>query len=215
MQRNAAIGLLLALTLTTTGCVQAVSGGPIAFQASEATVADSALQDNGYQLENTDTVTVDRTVDVPVVGQRDVHITNHVAVYSRTGGEAESDDQQSPGALFVLSTPQAQVAGQGTNPLGRVPTEELITRVTDRAGTEGEAEQVGTTTITVLGSSTTVEKYASTVQVEGESAEAFVYVTRVPHGDDYVIAVGVLPKQFEDHEGAIYALMKGIEHGED
>lgn len=214
MQRNVALGLLFAVAMATSGCAQAVAGGPIAFESSPAGVSDDALQETGYQLQEDEEYTVERTVDVPVVGERDVTITNHLATYSSAGPEddAGGDAERSVGAFLVLSTPQAQVAGQGTNPLGRMPLKELVEQVTNRAGDQTDARYVGEREITVLGSETTVEKYSSTTEVEGETVEAFVYVTRVGHGDDYVVGVGILPAQFEDDEDAIYRLMRGLEH---
>lgn len=215
MQRTVAIGLLLAVAVATTGCVQAVTGGPIVFEASPASVSDGALQETGYQLEEQDAYTVEETVDVPVLGEREVRISNHLAVYSGIDGGNEGGDGSgaSAGAFVVLSTPQAQVAGQGTNPLGRMPLKELVDRVADRAGgDQSEVRHVGTLEITVLGSATAVEKFSSTTRAEGEEVETYVYVTRVGHGEDYVVGVGILPKEFEDDEDAIYRLMRGIEH---
>jgi len=211
MERRLAIGVLLAVTVATSGCVAAVTGGTITFEASPATVADGALADQGFELGESDTVEIDRTVEVPVVGTRDVRITNHVRAY---GPAAEEGEEAAPAALFLVSTPQAQVAGQGTNPLGRVPLEELVTRVAQRGDGFEEMEKVGSRELTVLGKSTTVEKYSTTTQLEGERVDTFVYVTRVPHGSDYVISVAMLPQQFESEESALFALMRSVEHAE-
>lgn len=210
MRRELAIGVLLALALTTGGCVQAVTGDSVTFEASPATVADGALAEQGYELGERDEVQVDRTVEVPGLGERDVLITNHVRVYGPAGeGDAE---ETAPGALIVVSTPQAKVAGQGTNPLGRVPLKELITRLASESDGIEDAEQVGTRDLETLDTTTTVEKYSTTGQADGESVETFVYVTRVPHGDDYVIAIGVLPAESEDRESTLYDLMRNLEH---
>lgn len=212
MQRTLAIGLLLAVSVTTSGCAQVVSGGPIVFEASPAGVSDDALQQTGYQIEGQDEFTVERTVDVPVVGEREVRISNHVATYTRTDRSDETGEEASAGAFLALSTPQARVAGQGTNPLGRMPLKELVEQVASRAGEQSDVRHVGTRELTVLGSTTKVEKYSSTTKAEGEEVETFVYVTRVGHGDDYVVGVGILPTKFEDDEDAIYRLMRGLEH---
>lgn len=213
MERRAAIGLLLVLALSTSGCTQVVAGGPITFEASPATVQDGTLQEQGYQLGGSDTVQVNQTVDVPVVGERRVEITNHVRSYAKADVEGGTGEASGGGALVVLSTPQAQVAGQATNPLGRAPVEELVKRVGSRAGSQSDVEHVGTTSITVLGTDTDVEKFATTTERDGQTVETYVYVTRVAHGSDYVIAVGVLPQEFADaEEDAIHALIAGIEH---
>lgn len=215
MQRKVTIGLLLAITMATSGCVQAVTGGPIAFEASPASVSDDALQATGYEAGEQRAFTVNQTVNVPVLGEREVRVSNHLATYSRVdaGGETGNGSETSAGAFVVLSTPQAQVAGQGTNPLGRMPLKELVQQVAARAGgNQSDVKHVGTREITVLGTETAVEKFSSTTRAEGETVETFVYVTRVAHGEDYVVGVGILPKKFEDDEDALYKLMKGIEH---
>lgn len=214
MQRSVAIGLLLAVTVVTSGCVQAVTGGPIEFEATPASVSDDALRETGYRAESQEAFTVDRTVDLPVLGEREVRISNYMATYSRAdvGDGGGNGSEESAGAVLVLSTPQAQVAGQGTNPLGRMPLKELVDQVAGRAGDQSDVKYVGDRDITVLGSETTVEKYSSTTEVEGETVETFVYVTRVGHGEDYVVGVGILPVEFEDDEDAIYRLLQGIEH---
>jgi hypothetical protein len=211
MHRHGAIGVLFAGALVTSGCIQAVTGDTITFEASPASVDGQTLDANGYALDERDSVQVDRTVQVPVVGERDVRITNHVRVYGPATNESGKKNA-TPAVMFLVSTPQAKVAGQGTNPLGRVPLEELVTRVASRGQGFDDMEPVGTHEVTTLGKTTTVEKYSTTAQLEGESVETFVYVTRVPHGDDYVISVAMLPKQFAGEEGTIYELMGSIDH---
>ena len=215
MHRRLVVGVLLAFALVTGGCVQAVTGDTIAFESSPATVAPDVAASNGYELRDRDAVRVNQTVDLPALGRRDVRITNHLAGYARGDTEGEATAESSAGAFVVVSTPQAKVAGQGTNPLGSMPLREVVDRVASRAGAQTEVDHVGTTTATVLGTETSVEKFASTTRVEGESVETFVYVTRVAHGEDYVVAVGVLPRQHEDDEDAVYAMMAGIEHDDE
>lgn len=213
MNRQLAMGLVLAVVLVTSGCVQAVTGDTIVFEASPATVDGETLQRTGYTQQEADQVSVDRTVDVPALGERDVRIRNHVRVYAPLTEENETTDEEAvPGVLFVVSTPQAKVAGQGTNPLGRVPLEELITRVASRGDGFDDMEKVGTRDVDALDTTTTVEKYETTAEIEGETVETFVYVTRIPHGDDYVIAVAMLPTEFGDEEGTIYELLRNLEH---
>lgn len=216
MQRKVAIGVVLVVVLGTSGCVQAVTGGPIVFEASEAWVDDGTLQETGYELQEQDEFTIEETVDVPVVGEREIKITNHLASYGPAAaqGDASGEAEQAAGAFMVVSTPQAQVAGQGTNPLGRVPLKELLEQIGDRADDGSDVRHVGSQEITILGSESKVEKYSSTTQADGQEVETFVYVTRVGHGEDYVVGIGMVPQEFEDHEDAIFELMRGIDHEE-
>jgi hypothetical protein len=215
MKRELAVGVLLALTMVTSGCVQAVTGGPVEFEASPATVGSGTLDSTGYELNSEDTVEVNETVEVPVVGERDVRITNHVRGYASPAPEEGSAESASVGAFLVLSTPQAQVAGQGTNPLGRVPLKELITRVASRADDSQEFEQVGTKDVETLGTTATAEKYSTTMEMEGERVDTYVYVVRVAHEGDYVIAVGMTPQDRGNDESSIYEMMRGLEHSGD
>jgi hypothetical protein len=213
MERKVAMGILLAVALVTSGCVQAVAGGTITFEATPATVNGQALDDTGYKLNDRDEATVERTVQVPALGERDVKITNHVRAYSPVGGEAEAEQSDAdPVVMFAVSTPQAEVLGQAANPLGRVTLKELVTRVGSRAGSFGELQQEGTREVDTLGKSTTVEKYSTDVERQGRSVETFVYVTRVPHGDDYVIALALVPQPFADEEPNVYELVRNLEH---
>lgn len=213
MERRFVMAALLALTLVTSGCVQAVTGETITFEASPATVADGALSDSGYDLKEGDEVTVDRTVAVPVVGERDVRITNHVRVYGpAAAGEAVEDENVTPAVLFLVSTPQAKVAGQAVNPLGRVPLRELVTRVVSRGQGLDDLERVGSSEVDTLGTTTTVEQYSTTAELDGESVPTYVYVTRVAHGDDFVVAVSMLPQAFSDEESTLYELLANVEH---
>lgn len=210
MRRTAVFPLLLALTLVTSGCLGVVTGDPITFEASPAAVGgDSGGPTHGFELVNSSDFTVTQNVSVPVLGQRQVRITNHVASYAKTEGEGQN---ASGAGIVLVSTPQAQVLGQATNPLGRVPLKELVERVGGRAGNQSEIRQVGTNELTVLGTTTTVEKYESTTRTKEGPVKTYVYVTRVPHDGDYIIAVGILPREFQDAESAVYAAMTDIEH---
>jgi hypothetical protein len=189
---------------------------PIPARASPADVYERPLAANGFAENELDTVSLERTVELPVVGERDVTITNHVRAYGPESNESAGENV-TPAVMFLVSTPQAKVAGQGTNPLGRVPLEELVSRVASRGEGFDDMEKVGSRTIESLGTETTVEKYVTTATFEDESVETFVYVTRIPHGDDYVIAVAVLPKEFDEDEETLYELMRNVDHddGED
>lgn len=215
MHRQLVVGVLFAVALVTSGCVQALTGDTIVFDASPASVNEETLQRTAYAQQEADRVALDRTVELPGLGERDVRILNHVRVYAPLSEENETTDEEAiPGVLFVVSTPQATVAGQGTNPLGRVPLEELITRVVSRGDGTEDLERVGTRDITTLGTATTVETYETTRQLDGQSVDTLVYVTRVPHGEDYVISVAMLPKQFEDEQGTIFERLGNLEHAD-
>lgn len=218
---------LLLLAVLTSGCTGAMSGEPLTYESEPAAVDGGVADEQGYDLADRETITVDEEADLPFVGERQVVVTNHVTGYSKfeadesafenASGENvdpdELDEDAAAGALLVVSTPKAEMAGQGLNPLGRAPTRDLVEQFDDRAGEQSDVEYVESTEITVLGTDTEVEKYTTTVETEdGGTHEAFAYVTRVAHGDDYVIAVGVVPKGLDHDEQSLFAMMEGIEH---
>ena len=279
------------------GCTEIITDDTIDYQAQPAIVEPSVVDEQGYELEETDSITIEEDLDLPVLGERDVFIENHIATYSKTeidestieeieqelADDVDLDDidpedvdlddidpedvdlddidpedvdpedvdpedidldnidpedvdvdreeiytddvdfggldegEQTMGVLLLLSTPKAEIAGQGANPIGRVPLQELVDRISDMASEEGEEEidldHVETTEITVLETRTDVEKYASTLESDdGEELDVLVYVTRVGHEDDYVVGVGILPELLEIEEPALFEMLAGIDH---
>ena len=275
------------------GCTEIVTDDRIEYEAEPAVVEPHVVDEQGYELEETDSMTIDEEVDLPVIGEREVAIANHVASYSKTeiddatmeevkeelaedvdpedvdADDVDLDDidpedlddiddpddidledlddidldeidpedvdvdreevyaedadfggleegEEAMGLLLVLSTPKAEVAGQGINPIGRAPLDELVDRVSDMAAEDDEEEvdleHVESVEITVLGTETDVEKYESTLESDDDELEVFVYVTRVGHEGDYVVAVGALPKLLEAEEPALFEMLAGIEH---
>jgi hypothetical protein len=212
MERRLAIGVLLAVAVATTGCVQAVAGGAAAFEASPANVDGQTLSETQYKLNERDEVSLSHQASLPVVGERDVNLTSHLRSYHRAEAESGNASETSVGAFIVMSTPKAVVLGKQVNPLGRVSLKDLVSRVASGQGTYGDLERVGGRNLTVLESSTDVAKYETEVQAKGESVGTFVYVTRVLHDGDYVITVAVLPEVFSEEESDIYAMMGNVSH---
>lgn len=209
MQRRRMLAAVPAVAVgaLTAGCLDVITDDTLEYEAQPAAVDEAVANREGYELNERDEFVIDETGDIPVLGERRLLITNHIANYS-VGG---MDTQVS--ALLVVSTPKAEVAGQGLNPLGRAPMEDLIERIGEREADQGEVESVEETEITVLGTDTEVGKFESTTEDEGgQEIDTYVYVTRVGHEGDYVIGVGILPQQLEAEESAVYTMMEGIEH---
>lgn len=237
MRRAWLAPLVLAVALATSGCLGVVLGDPLAYEAQPAGIDEGARSQNGVVHLNQSTFTVRHEPDLPLLGTREVRIVSHVSVYafvgdgplpgdsartvdgnvSAVGGNAATIDGDatatpSAGTLIVVSTPRAEYLGQGLNPLGRLPTRELVEQVGGRTGEQNGVAYVGETTVTVLGTGTAVEKYRSTTTAGNVSVETFVYVARVEHDGDYLIAVAVLPRDLADREPALYAAIAGIRH---
>ena len=211
MQRRRMLAAVPAVAVgaLTAGCLDVLTEETMEYESQPVAVAEAVATQEGYELENRDEFVIDEEADVPVLGTRRVLITNHIANYSVAGA-----DEQVTG-LLVASSPKAEVAGQGVNPLGRVPLEDLIDQIDEgEAGdSDVEEEEVESTEIRVLGSDAEVQKIPSTTETDdGQEIETYVYVTRVANEDDYIISVGMLPRQLEAQESSVYAMMEGIEH---
>lgn len=232
MKRRQLGAVLLAGALTP-GCLDLVAGDRAEYEAEPAAVDPRVVDEQGYESEEFDSFTVEEDRDLPVIGERRVVITNHFAAYSKVdvdesaldGADREDvdpaeldtdeldEEEAAVGALQVVSTPKVSVAGQGLNPLGRLPLRELVEEIGDRLIEQSDIEYEGSTEITVLDSETTVEKYSSTTETdEGTRERMYVYVTRVGNEDDYVIAVGLMPQKLDHDEPSLFAMMEGIEH---
>jgi hypothetical protein len=213
MDRRLVIGALLAVSVATTGCVQAVAGGTMSYEASPANVDGQTLSETQYKLNERDQVSLSHQASVPVVGQREVNLTSHLRSYHRAEAESGNASETAVGAFFLMSTPKAVVLGKQVNPLGRVSLKQLVGRIASGQGTYGDLERVGGRNLTVLESSTTVAKYETAVEAKGQSVGTFVYVTRVLHDGDYVIVVALLPEVFSEEEPDLYAMMGNVSHG--
>ena len=273
------------------GCTEIITDDTIEYQAQPALVEPSVVDEQGYELEETDSITIEEELDLPVLGKRDVLIDNHIATYLKTeidestieeieqelAGDIDPEDvdlddidpedvdlddvdpedvdlddidpedidlddidpedvdvdreelytddvdfggldegEQTMGILLLLSTPKAEVAGQGVNPIGRVPLQELVDRISNMAAEEGEEDidlhHVSTVEHTILGTDVDIEKYESTFEADDGGLDVFVYVTRVGHEGDYVVGVGILPELLEAEEPALFEMLAGIDH---
>jgi hypothetical protein len=68
--------------------------------------------------------------------------------------------------------------------------------------------------VLVVGTETTVTKYAATTTVRGQQVPVHVHVTKVRSDDDFLVGVGVYPRAV-DQETQILTLLRAIEHPAD
>jgi hypothetical protein len=201
-------GVLLALLVLTAGCSGFLSEDQ-SFEAANISVSEEALSETGYES----TEAREYTVSEDAVNDTEVNITSRLAGYEKAYGNLS-------GYVVALATPKSEIAGVDVNLLGQWDKKRLVAEALSRSGEadievdEDELETVGTTRTTVLDTDANVTTYETTVTRSGEDTDALVHATRIEHGDDYVIAVGIHPASADSGESDIIAMFEGIEHGE-
>ncbi|WP_135805427.1 DUF6517 family protein [Halorussus marinus] len=210
MRKPVATGTLLALLVVTSGCVGVLSG-PVTFAATEATVSEAALESTGYEHNRTEEMVVNRTFSA--AGQsKDVEVTNWISEYHQSVG-IEGLAEQRVAVFATFASPTVEVVGQSFNPLDDYDNRELAEQFTAQLASVGDVRRVGSRTITMLGSDANVTKFEATVTTStGLEFDAYLHVTKVEHGDDFVGAIAVYPKQLPDQQAAINELIRGVEH---
>lgn len=209
MDRTHVLAVAVALLVTLGGCA-ALTGGDLTYSASKATVAPQAVSAANYQEVSVQDQTVNRTVSV--AGQdRTVRLTNWVATY-RT--QFSSTNSPAPGTVVVLSTPQVSVAGQELNPVGNMPPDQLITTLLQRYGGVSDVTRVDAQQMTVLGESTEVSTFRTTMDFQGRTVPVLVHLATVKHQGDYVVVVGVHPTVVSPSKAGIQTMFTGVQHGD-
>lgn len=203
--------LLLAVVVSSSGCL---GNEPLAeYAAQPATIGDAALEPTGWTHGNTTDITYRRPVGVGPLS-RDVVITGWLSGYSKNTTDGDT------AVLLVSSTPDAEVAGQSVNPLGRLSNPELVDAVLARAGKHNVGagvrnasglRRVGTETRTVLGQPAEIATYSGTVDRDGRRVAALIHVVTVAHGDDIVAAIAIHPEGFDERDN-VFRLVERIDH---
>ena len=211
MYRRHLGAVALAVLLVTSGCLGFLTGEEtLVFEADPATTAESVTSDAGYETDGPREHVVNQSFDV--AGQsRTVQVVNHVTTYEKRLNLPVVRDVKL-GVFSVVSSPSVEIVGREFNPLGDYSNRRLLRMAGSGYGGFEGIERVSSRQLTVLGEETTVTKYAARAPVGGRSVEVFVHVTRVRHKDDYVVAMGVYPRQFSGEEENVLEMMRAIEH---
>ena len=210
MARNVAAGVLLAVLVVTSGCTGVLSG-PVTFSASEATVSDDALESTGYEHNRTDEMTVSR--EFTAAGQtKEVEVTNWISEYHREVG-IDGLAEQRVAVFAVFASPKVEVLGKSFNPLAEYDNRELAEQFTGQLDDVSNVREVSTREVTMLGKTAEVTKFEATVTTTlGAQFDAHLHVTKVEHGDDHVVALGVYPEKLPGQQQKVDRLIRGVEH---
>lgn len=202
---------LVALAATgSAGCLDVLAGEPARFVAPPARVDEEVLGGTDYDLERTETVEEERTVEIAAGQTRDVEVVNRISEYHKLIDMGPLGEAR--GAVFAtLSTPAIEVLGRTFNPIEDADNREIA----DEAQSQYESitidEEIDRRTVTVLGETIELSKF------EGEAAfgelgiDVFVH-TGIAEGDDeYVAVFGIYPRLLSGEEEAIVTLAEGVD----
>jgi hypothetical protein len=212
MDSTRTLGVLaLVVVVATSGCIGFVTGDEaLVYEANEASVNEDATTATGYERQLDEEIVVNRTVS-----DRRIEVHNQYARYEKYDDIAE----ETTGVLAVVSTHRVDVFGHTTNPYANMSYAGVLANLTadydTSFGNLGDARFVENKTATVLGEDARVGVFATTTTFGGEEVEVKLYVTRVKHGDDVVLAIGGHPTKLPAGEQELLAMLEGIEHDTD
>ncbi|WP_255196596.1 DUF6517 family protein [Halorarius litoreus] len=212
-RRRGVLAVALVGLLLTSGCIGFLTGSEaLQFSADPAKVTDSAQQETNYEQARSEPQTVTR--NFTAAGQtRQVEVTNQLSEYSRSVNLPVFGDQQ-VARFTVLSTPKVEVAGQGPfNPVDDLNNTELVLTLQQKYEAIDNVQPESERTVTVYGNETTVSKFRADAMTDtGQSVEVFIHITKVEHGDDFLVAVAVYPTQVDGEQENVDVLIRNIEH---
>lgn len=211
MRRQTVVAGALALLLATSGCLGFVAGSKaLSFEATAADTTHAAASNAGYQKNGTRAQTINRTLEV--AGQeRTVRVENKVTTYEKTVTYPILGEQKL-GVFSIISTPAVEIAGRTMNPIADFDNQRLLRLIATRYETLEVDTRVGTHNVTVHGTETTVSKYRGTATVQGQSIDVYVHVTKVKAGEDYLVLLGVYPRQLDDEGAKLRRMMRQARH---
>lgn len=203
---------VLTVLVVTSGCLGALTGGESTYEAAPADVTDAAAAETGFEKNGTRDSVATREVDAT---SGTVRVVSKVTTYDKSL-EIPLLGSARLGVFRLVSTPAVEVAGQSYNPVGDYSNDRLARFAAEQSGSLSAAglERVSSRRVLVLGTETTVTKYATTTTIGGQEVDVFVHVTKVRDGDDYVVAIGVYPRAV-DQESEVLTLLRSVEHPAD
>lgn len=189
------------------GCTDLITGDEARFEAETATVSEGARSDTNYEEQSVEEDVRERNFEQV---NRTVVVVNMLAEYSRSvdiglglSGELAR--------FAVLSTPQVEIAGQAFNPIDDLNNEELALRLQEQYDGINNVQSVGERDGSMLGETVTVSRFEAEAQTNGESVDVFIHLAQTQSESDFVVALGVHPKDIEETD-RINRLLEGIQH---
>jgi hypothetical protein len=208
MKRRLVLGALSVLVVTS-GCLGALTGGESTYEAAPADVTEAAAAETGFEKNGTRDSVTTREVDAT---SGTVRVVSKVTTYDKSL-EVPLLGSARLGVFRLVSTPAVEIAGRSYNPVGDYSNDRLARFAAEQSRSLSAAgiERVSSRRVLVLGTETTVTKYAATTNVQGQEIDVFLHVTKVCDGEDFVVAIGVYPQTL-DQQAEVLTLLRAIEH---
>lgn len=185
---------------------------PIRGEATPATVSQSGLSSSGYEQVTVDSQRVNRTGTIDVSGDVEMTVNYQVRATAQQAVYRKSDAElPSVFALFSVPLVSPDSVDVSIDPMGDRPLSEVAARSQETYADFGDLEHVTNASVTLLGTETTLQKYATTADADGNTVDVYVYVAVVEHDGDVVRAVAVLPQEADDAE-MVRTLLASAQH---
>ena len=184
---------------------------PAEFEAGTATVADDALSETGYELNDVRSEPVSQEFEV-AGSTRTVQVTNRLAEYDKAV-ELFGERYQAA-VVSVLATPRVEVLGSTFNPIGDLDDEERAELIVDRYDDVDDLERGSEYTTDILGEAVDVVVYIAEGQIGGTdfTVDLELHVgDAIEVADDFVVPLAAYPEAFGDGEN-VRRMFNGIEH---
>lgn len=179
--------------LATAGCLGSLLEDLTAYEAVPAAVDADAAASAGYRYRGTREMENRREF-----GGQDVDLTSYASEYTRNL-DLGSFGTVDAGVFAIVSTPRVSVAGREFNPVGDWSEREIAERLQEQYEEVSIGETVGSRTVEPLDTSTDVETFEGEATLAGHgSIQVFLDVGKAEHADDYLVALGVYPRDVVD-----------------
>lgn len=201
----------------TAGCLDFILGDDLNFEATAASVSESALSETGYEERRIRKQSAEREFEAGGES-RTVGITNYHAEYDRSIDLAPIGGGEQRAATFTATTtPEADVLGQAFNPIKDMSAADIVEIAQSRYEGFGTLSRQGEATAPFLGQSVTVVRFTGSADF-ADSGQQFdvelqVVDQAVKSNGDFAIAIGGYPEQLADREREnFFAMLEGVQH---
>lgn len=168
-------------------------GGTADVRSDPVTVADTVLEETGYEPSRTETHQLSRGFSA--AGQAlDVEVINHIAEYARPV-DVEPFGSLDLARFIVATTSAVEILDRTFHPVGDMNNRELVERVQDRYEGLQNVRSQSERWVTELGTAGTVSVFSAEAPLDGtaQTIDLTLHVTRIRHGEDFVIAIEAHP----------------------
>jgi hypothetical protein len=210
-RRSVLVGAVAGLTATA-GCLEfALGAAPLEAEADEATVADRALAETGYEVSRSDWT--ERPYAVTVAGRsREIEATCYVSEY-RKRLSVGTIEEEYLGTFGLVGAPRTELFGRSSHPLEGSSDRRLAVDLQSEYERLEAVERVGTDAVRTLGARHEVAVHRAEAVRSSESIDVSVHALSFDHGEDHLVGVGVHPTSLTGERQRIRTLFEHVEHG--